>query len=129
MTLAELKTGLSVLGPDLPTLSAGDVRRLACDAKVVRAVLGSDSELLDLGRTVRTVTPAQLKDLIIRDGGCINPQCRGPPEWCDAHHVEHWIDDGDCDLGNYTLLCGYDRLIWRRPRARCWRSGARWPQV
>lgn len=108
MTLAELKAGLAVLGPDLQTLTPGDVRRLACDANVVPAVLGSESEILDLGRTVRTVTPAQLKALIIRDGGCINPQCRRPPQWCDAHHVEHWIADGDSDLGNYALLCGRD---------------------
>ncbi len=22
--------------------------------------------------------------------------------------MEHWIDDGDSDLGNYALLCGRD---------------------
>jgi Domain of unknown function (DUF222)/HNH endonuclease len=106
MTLEELTNGLPVLGPDLQTLTPGDVRRLACDAKVVPAVLGSDSEVLDLGRTVRTVTPAQLKALTVRDGGCVNPYCRKPPEYCDAHHVDHWLDGGPSDLGNYALVCG-----------------------
>ncbi|MBK8462268.1 MAG: DUF222 domain-containing protein, partial [Nigerium sp.] len=38
-------------------VSAGDLRRLCCDAELVPAVLGSPSEPLDLGTAVRLVPP------------------------------------------------------------------------
>jgi hypothetical protein len=31
--------------------------------------------------------------------------CTAPHYWCDAHHVEHWIDGGETDLDNAALLC------------------------
>jgi hypothetical protein len=88
------------------TISASAVRRLACDADMIAAVFGSDSELLDLGRKARIVSPAQRLALILRDRGCIFPNCDRPPEWCDAHHVRHWLDhDGPTDLDNLCLVC------------------------
>ena len=41
-------------------LPAGVVRRLACDAEIIPVVLGTQSEILDVGRTHRLVTPAHL---------------------------------------------------------------------
>ena len=38
-------------------LAPETVRRLACDAAIIPAVLGSQGEVLDLGRTVRLATP------------------------------------------------------------------------
>lgn len=46
--------GLTV-GEEL--LSATAVRRLACDADIIPAVLGGEGEVLDLGRTRRLITP------------------------------------------------------------------------
>ncbi|WP_238412420.1 HNH endonuclease signature motif containing protein [Saccharothrix deserti] len=86
-------------------LSAAQTRRLACDAKIIPAVMGGDSEVLDLGRTKRTVSVAQRKALHTRDRGCAFPGCPRPPKWCDAHHVKHWADCGDTDLDNLVLLC------------------------
>lgn len=85
------------------TLTAGQLRRIACDAEVLPALLGSDSEVLDLGRSQRLVNRAQRRALILRDKGCI--RCGRPPKWCQAHHVWHWIDGGPTDLGNLCLLC------------------------
>jgi hypothetical protein len=62
--------GVGRLG-DGEDLSAGVVRRLACDAAIIPAVLGSDSQPLDLGRSVRTASPAQRRMLALRDGGCV----------------------------------------------------------
>lgn len=73
-------------------LSAGQVRRLACDSNVIPAVLGADSEVLDLGRQERLVSRGQRRALNLRDKGCI--KCGRPPQWCQAHHIEHWIDGG-----------------------------------
>ena len=39
------------------SLSAGAVRRWACDAEVLPVVLGSHSQVLDVGRSSRLVTP------------------------------------------------------------------------
>jgi hypothetical protein len=86
-------------------VSAAQVRRIACDAKVIPVVFGAGSEVLDLGRTKRTVSVAQRKALHARDRGCAFPGCSRPPKWCDAHHVKHWADGGDTDLDNLVLLC------------------------
>jgi hypothetical protein len=84
-------------------LSAAAVRRLACEAGVIPVVLGSNSEPLDVGREERFVTKAIRRALIARDKGCVI--CGAPPDQCDVHHVEHWIDGGATAVGNLVLLC------------------------
>jgi hypothetical protein len=86
-------------------LAAATVRRLACDAGVIPVVMGSTSQVLDVGRRTRTVTTTQRNALVVRDGGCVFPGCDRPPSWCDAHHVTHWINHGPSDLWNLVLLC------------------------
>ena len=92
-------------------LSPATVRRLACDAGIVPAVLGGDSVPLDLGRTERLCSPAQRRALIVRDKGCAFPGCDRPPAWCDAHHVVHWVNGGLTDLNNCVLLCGFHHRV------------------
>ena len=41
--------------------------------------LGAPTQLLDLGRTTRLVTPALRRALAVRDGGCIAAGCDRPP--------------------------------------------------
>ncbi len=86
-------------------LSPATVRHLACDAGIIPAVLGTNSELLDLGREERLATPAQVIALRHRDRGCSFPGCDRPPGWCQAHHVKHWLNGGPTDLNNLALLC------------------------
>lgn len=86
-------------------LTAGAVRRLACDAQVIPMVLGSDREILDQGRAVRLFTPAQIRHLWMRDQGCTFPGCSKPAAWADAHHLIHWADGGRTDISNAALLC------------------------
>ncbi|WP_131104712.1 HNH endonuclease signature motif containing protein [Ornithinimicrobium sufpigmenti] len=90
---------------DRTTVSAGSVRRLACDADIIPMVLGGPSEILDQGRAKRLVTPAQRMRLSVRDKGCSIPGCTIPATWCDAHHVIPWARGGRSDLSNYALLC------------------------
>src|SRR6266540_3948493 len=99
---AEVGTGTLDTGDHLP---AGTVRRLACDAKIIPAVLGGPSQPLDLGRAQRTVTTALRRALVLRDAGCTFPGCDLPPGWCDAHHLRHWANGGPTDLLNTVLLC------------------------
>ncbi|MEO8556073.1 MAG: DUF222 domain-containing protein [Actinomycetota bacterium] len=88
-------------------LAPETIRRLACDASIIPMVLGSQSQPLDVGRTKRLVTPALLAALWVRDKACTFPGCGRPPQWCDAHHVKHWLDGGATSLLNLALLCAY----------------------
>ena len=93
-------------------LSPATIRRLACDAQIIPAVLGSSSELLDLGRTQRIINAQIRTALIARDGGCTFPGCDRPARWCQGHHVRPWAAGGETSLDNSTLLCGFHhRLI------------------
>ena len=70
------------------------------------------SEVLDLGRSVRLVSPAQRRALVVRDGGCVWPDCDRPPAFTDAHHLRHWVDGGATDLANLALVCRrHHRLV------------------
>jgi hypothetical protein len=84
-------------------LSAATIRRLACDAQILPIVLGSNSQPLDVGTTVRLATGPMRKALIARDKGCVC--CGAPPIYCDAHHVLSWIDGGETKITNLVLLC------------------------
>jgi hypothetical protein len=86
-------------------ISAGAARRLACDARIIPAVLGGPSEVLDLGREERTATPAQRRALALRDGGCTAPGCDRPPDWCEAHHLVPWKRGGVTNIDELTLVC------------------------
>ena len=80
-------------------------RRIACDAGIVRIITDGDSQPLDVGRRTRTISPAQRRALIIRDGGCRWQGCDRPPRWCDAHHRTHWANGGKTNLKDLVLLC------------------------
>ncbi|MBA4083970.1 MAG: hypothetical protein C0493_03335 [Kytococcus sp.] len=108
-------------GQDLPTTAFGGhaggstatgqvlppsaVRRLACEGGIIPALLGTDSEPLELGRAARFFTPGQKRALYLRDGGCTFPGCTMPAHWSDAHHVQYWSLGGGTDIGNAALLC------------------------
>ncbi|MGW5556706.1 DUF222 domain-containing protein [Micromonospora sp. NPDC003944] len=88
-------------------LTPNTVRRLACDAAILPAVLGGAGQVLDVGRQRRLVTGALHRALVLRDGGCAFPGCDRPPRWCAAHHLRHWADGGPTSLDNAVLLCGH----------------------
>ena len=73
--------------PSGAEITAGDLRRLCCDADLMPIVLGSASEILDVGQTKRLVTPAIRKALSFRDGGCVFPSCTATDAACEAHHI------------------------------------------
>lgn len=106
MTLSELQDGTgwgTIDGLGKP-VSAGTVRRLAADAKIIPCVLGGGTEVLDWGRAKRIFTPAQKLALAERDGGCAF--CGLPPSMTAAHHLRWWSRDaGPTDLSNGVLLC------------------------
>ena len=88
-------------------LTPRTVRRLACDAQILAAVLGARSQVLDIARLTRVVPTATRRALVLRDRHCRRPGCRRPPTQCHAHHLQHWADGGPTDLDNLVLLCDY----------------------
>jgi hypothetical protein len=86
-------------------ISATAVRRLACTAGIIPAVLNGKGEVLDLGRKQRFFNKAQRIALGIRDGGCTAEGCDWPPALCHAHHDDPWSRGGLSDLAKGRLLC------------------------
>lgn len=86
-------------------ISAKSVERLACDCNVTRILLGSDSAVIDVGRSKRVISPAQRRALNVRDKGCRWPGCDRPASWTSGHHLVHWIKGGGGDMPNLVLLC------------------------
>ena len=107
ITLADLRAGLPGLGEDQAVIDPAVVRRMACDAGIIPIVLGSRSEVLDIGRRSRTVPAGIRRALIQRDQGCAFPGCDRPHPWTDAHHIQHWSQGGPTALSNLVLLCGH----------------------
>jgi len=102
----DLLGGTTIPGPDsLDRLSVGRVRRLACTAHLIPAVLGSKSEVLDLGRSQRLFSRKQRKALLVRDRTCRAEGCDIPGTWCEAHHWHPWAGGGNTDLDDGVLLC------------------------
>ena len=111
-------------GTDLPgmaeldhvgALDAATTRQLACDASVMRVVLGARSEPLDVGRRTPVVPPAIRRAVTLRDRHCRFPRCDRPSAWCDVHHVDHWATGGRTVLDNLLLLCRRHHGLVHRP--------------
>ena len=101
-----LLDGLGTAGtPDGQRLPAAAARRMACDAAIIPAVYGADSEILDFGRRTRTISAGLRHFLTARDGGCTWPGCDRPPSFTEAHHRKHWIDGGETNPEDLELLC------------------------
>ena len=91
-------TGVGILG-DGTRISASEARRLACGAGILPAVLGGNSEVLDLGRTRRLFSTPQRKALGINQRTCRADGCTVPSTWCEAHHAgDPWCRGGRTDL-------------------------------
>jgi len=86
-------------------VSAGELRRLVCDAGFVPVVLGGKSEILDLGRLRRLASPALRHAVGLRDGHCAFPGCEVPLHRCELHHARPWQDGGPTSLNNLVALC------------------------
>lgn len=104
-------TGVATLNDGTP-ISAGEARRLACQAQIIPAVLGTDSEVLDYGRSSRFFKRAQRRALRVKYPTCGTQGCTIPAEWCEAHHLgQPWAQGGRTDLKDGILLCPFHHHI------------------
>jgi Domain of unknown function (DUF222)/HNH endonuclease len=94
---------------DGPTLAPETVRRLGCDAAVVR-IVERDGRPLTVGRRTRTIPPALRRALRSRDEGCRFPGCTHR-RFMHAHHIQHWARGGPTTLENLVQLCSYHHRL------------------
>ena len=106
MDLAALRgqLGTAVLDHGGP-ITAAQARMPACDAMIIPAVLGSASQVLDMGTAVRLFPSTIRRAITLRARGCTFPGCDRPETWCDAHHAIHWAHGGPTSYKNGVLLC------------------------
>jgi hypothetical protein len=88
-------------------LSRSTLERLACDCKLSRIITDGHSQILDVGRATRVVSPAIWNALVARDKHCQWAGCTMPPGFCEAHHIVYWTNGGPTNLANLKLLCWY----------------------
>jgi len=92
-------------------ISPALARRIACEAKILPAVMGGKSQPLDLGRTRRFYNQAQRIAMMIRDRGCTAEGC-DRTTGLHAHHKHPWATGGPTDLNDGVMLCH-----WHHSRA------------
>ena len=97
-------------------VSAGQARRLACNAGLVPAVLGGGSLPLDVGRADRFFTEAQRTALATVYAECAAVGCDRPYAWCELHHEDPWSRGGRTDLDRAVPLCGWHHRRMHDPR-------------
>jgi hypothetical protein len=111
------------------TLTGAELRRLACHAGIIPAVLGGDPLPLDLGRTSREFSPSQINAMTVRDRGCVAPGCTRPPADCHGHHRWEWDRGGPTDLTNGALLCQFHHLQVHRQHWKVTLAANGYPQL
>lgn len=108
------------------TLSPGEVRRVACQAGIVPAVLDGDSIPIDLGRQTRFYSSTQRVALATIYDTCAARGCDIPFAWTEIHHAHPWKLGGSTDLKNGIPLCGrHHRMLDRGFEHRVLREGSR----
>lgn len=107
---ATLRTGLLADGSVCETadgtpLHPETLRRMACDARIIPAVLDGEGRPIDMGRARYEPTSAQRRALATMYRSCAHPECEVPFRRCRIHHVIFWDDLGPTDLDNLLPLC------------------------
>ncbi len=98
------------------TISAGELRRLACGAGILPAILNGPSMPLDLGRTQRFFSENQRVALGTRQRTCAADGCDRPFAWTELHHRKRWTDGGTTNLHDAVGVCGFHHRRIHDPR-------------
>jgi hypothetical protein len=106
MTLDQLRAELATASLDTGgVLSAGEARRLACEAGIIPMVLGGDSVPLDLGREQRLFSRYQRIAAGVGQRTCAEQHCDRPAAWTEGHHRKPWSRGGRTSIEELELLC------------------------
>jgi Domain of unknown function (DUF222) len=76
-----------VVLPGESRLTAGEARRIACDARILPVVMSGASTPVGVAVPAYVVPAHIRRALVLRDGGCVFPACDRPASVCDSHHI------------------------------------------
>ncbi len=96
-------------------LSAGETRRIACQAGILPAILNGAGQPLDLGRTHRFHNQAQRIALATKHATCIAQDCDVPYAWTHLHHQHPWAHGGHTNLNQTDPLCEHHHHLIHNP--------------
>jgi uncharacterized protein DUF222 len=82
------------------------VERIACDARVVLAIDDDVGHTMYEGRSRRSPSDTQRREVWRRDRTCRFPGCSNSV-FTTVHHIFMWIKGGLTDLPNLVLLCDH----------------------
>jgi hypothetical protein len=119
--------------------------RLVCSARVQAVIEDEAGDVVRLGRISRDPPAWMVRQLRLRDQGCVFPGC-GARRFAQARHVRWWSAGGRTELRNLVLLCTtHHKLVhefgwsltrraggtfrWYRPDGRRYRAGPSPPAV
>lgn len=97
-------------------ISAAEARRLACEAGIIPAVLGTGSQVLDLGRRTRFHTEPQRIAIAVRDKTCIVHGCDRGPRDAHFHHLDPWSQGGGTSVQRGAMICAPHHTQIHDPR-------------
>ena len=110
------KAGHGYIEGNTAPVSAETIERLICETGTVEITFDDLNRPLDVGREQRLFTRAQRRALAARDGGCTWPGCDRPPAFTEAHHLDHWQNNGQTDINQGILLCRAHHLLLHNQR-------------
>ena len=88
-------------------LPAGLVRRLLCDGRLTRVVLGLGRRVREVSHSARTATAHERRELHVRWGGrCAEAGCPSPPGTAlTPHHVQPFAEVGHTAIDDTVPIC------------------------
>ncbi|OZF37892.1 hypothetical protein CH294_10255 [Rhodococcus sp. 14-2483-1-1] len=106
MTLKDLDAGCGyAMTATGSRVSIRDAIRMASHAHHYLTIFDDNGRALYLGRSKRIASADQRIVLIARDRGCSFPSCTRPATWCQAHHLDDWVEGGYTDIDSLTFGC------------------------
>ena len=91
----------------LTPLDTGAARHASCVGSVLRVSQDDNGRIVNLETSARIFNAHQRRAIMLRDGGCIMPDCTQTATWCEVHHVEEWSKNPTTHTDNGVLLCWY----------------------
>ncbi len=106
------RRGIGYIEGQTERVSIATIERHACTTGVVPIRFDDNGQALNLGREQRLYTGRHAISFAAQDGGCQFGDCDRPPDWCEMHHIDHWVrDHGKTDLKRGMLLCRHHHRL------------------
>ena len=110
-------------------ISAGEVRRMACEQALLPMVFNGKPLPLDCGREQRLFNRSQRRAAERRDKGCTFPGCDRPPSWCVGHHARRrWAEGGPTNLEEIVLICPHHHRVVHAASWEVWFADDGYPE-